>query len=38
MMGELYPTLIKKTKREKLKMPKVWDLMLNKKPGRGGRK
>jgi hypothetical protein len=34
MMGELDPTPIKRSKQEELEMPNVWDLMMNKKPGR----
>ena len=34
--GELDPTPIKKKKSEELEMPNVWDLMMNKKPGRRG--
>ena len=37
--GELDPTPIKQNQKEKVDMPNVWDLMLNKKPNRrGGRK
>jgi hypothetical protein len=32
--GELDPTPIKKSKQEEIEMPNVWDLMMNKKPGR----
>lgn len=39
MTGELDPTPIKQNKQQKVDMPNVWDLMMNKKPGRrGGRK
>ena len=34
--GELDPTPIKQNQKEKVDMPNVWDLMLNKKPGRRG--
>lgn len=34
MTGELDPTPIKRSKQEELDMPNVWDLMMNKKPGR----
>jgi hypothetical protein len=33
--GELDPTPIKKCKQDEVEMPNVWDLMMNKKPGRG---
>ena len=36
MTGELDPTPIKQNQSEKIDMPNVWDLMLNKKPGRRG--
>lgn len=36
MMGELDPTPIKQNKQQKVDMPNVWDLMMNKKPGRRG--
>jgi hypothetical protein len=32
--GELDPTPIKKSKQDEVEMPNVWDLMMNKKPGR----
>lgn len=32
--GELDPMPIKKSKQEEIEMPNVWDLMMNKKPGR----
>jgi hypothetical protein len=32
--GELDPTPIKKSKQDELEMPNVWELMMNKKPGR----
>ena len=32
--GELDPTPIKKSKQDEIEMPNVWDLMMNKKPGR----
>lgn len=39
MTGELDPTPIKRNQQEKVDMSSVWDLMMNKKPGRrGGRK
>ena len=34
MTGELDPTPIKKPIQEEVEMPNVWDLMMNKKPGR----
>lgn len=34
MTGELDPTPIKKSRQEELEMPNVWELMMNKKPGR----
>ena len=34
--GELDPTPIKQNQQEKVDMPNVWDLMLNKKPNRRG--
>ena len=34
--GELDPTPIKQNQKEKVDMPNVWDLMLNKKPNRRG--
>jgi len=36
--GELDPTPIRKKKGEELIMPNIMDLMMNKKPGRRGRK
>jgi hypothetical protein len=36
MTGELDPTPIKQNQKEKVDMQNVWDLMLNKKPGRRG--
>ena len=36
MTGELDPTPIKQNQAEKIDMPNVWDLMLNRKPGRRG--
>jgi hypothetical protein len=36
MTGELDPTPIKQNQKEKVDMPNVWDLMMNKKPGRRG--
>jgi hypothetical protein len=38
MTGELDPTPIVQNQAEKVDTPNIWDLMLNKKPGRGGRK
>lgn len=34
--GELDPTPIKQNQQDKVDMPNVWDLMLNKKPNRRG--
>jgi hypothetical protein len=34
--GELDPTPIKQNQQEKVDVPNVWDLMMNKKPGRRG--
>lgn len=36
MTGELDPTPIKQNQKDKVDMPNVWDLMLNKKPNRRG--
>ena len=39
LTGELDPTPIRRKRGEEIAMPNVWDLMMNKKPGRrGGRK
>ncbi len=35
-IGELDPTPIKQNQQEKVNMPNMWDLMLNKKPNRRG--
>jgi hypothetical protein len=32
--GELDPTPIKKSKQDEVEVPNVWELMMNKKPGR----
>eukprot|EP00980_Cylindrotheca_fusiformis_P004661 scaffold991_cov128-Cylindrotheca_fusiformis.AAC.33 len=37
LTGELDPTPIKQNQEAKVEMPNVWDLMMNKKPGRRGR-
>jgi hypothetical protein len=36
LIGELDPTPIKQNQQEKVDVPNMWDLMMNKKPGRRG--